>query len=161
MKKVFFILPVLFGCTLTDEIHFEVDPTLKIYVNNFYSQAEKHGFIFQKDNLSIGLWDLQNGKDGAYGMTYDQGNSYRLIKIDRKFVYDQLATFNLPDGIKDSTHFYFIEYVVFHELGHAILGRKHIGNDKLTIMTNDNWYLGNYQSIASDRKILRDELFVD
>lgn len=156
MGKTLFVF-ILFGCTLTDVVHFDIDPSLKVYVNNFYNQAEKRGFIFQKDNLAVELGNLQNGKDGAYGMTYGPGD---IIKIDREFANDQITHFNLPNGIKDSTHFYFLEYVVFHELGHAVLARKHLDVEgNMTIMTSDNWYLGNYQSIMTDRKKMIDELF--
>ncbi len=51
----------------------------------------------------------------------------------------------------------YIEYVVFHELGHALLHRDH--KDAYTIMTSNNKMLNSYCDSEQAKRLLVDELF--
>lgn len=154
MKKPFIILLFsLFGCSdLIDESHFEVDKRLLPFVNNFYNEARKNKINIQHNYL-IALIDEQSLEING---SSEVNSSIPKIHINSKF-------FKENDGYvqgNDSIGFYSIQYVVFHELGHALLYRGHV-SDFMSIMNpgGEGFTMDEYYSCDSVRVKLNKGLF--
>ena len=104
------------SCTeFLDDNHFDVDPELEYYVNRFYEEGEARGVKIQRLNLlAAKSYAIKAGESIPGGIPYIRISGHLL---DSK------------DTLK-------IEYVVFHELGHALLYRDHQG--KSIMSTNDD-----------------------
>ena len=140
----------LTSCTdITDQEHSYIDPHLKIFVKRFYAEAAKRHKELRQDMTMVLTDDLNTNYTGVFGLTlYD----LREIKIDSNFTLNALSQ---KDAIDSLT----IEFIVFHEMGHLILGRGHEPYPTYSIMTVDEQWLYDYQTDPDKRKILIDELF--
>lgn len=148
MKYV--IIAIIFcSCAdFTDERHFEVDARLKPFVDEFYRQGKLNGLNIQRDNLIATIEKCDNPE--AYGESIDDA-FIPTIHIDPDF-FQSVIAFN------DSLSNYHIQYVVFHELGHALLKRHH--TEKRSIMQKYIvWGSAEYASYDTTRLTLNKELF--
>jgi hypothetical protein len=143
MKSMILIVGILMlaNCELIDQNHFDIEIGLRPFVANFYDESIKRGVRVQRENLLVYLMKL----DGLMGETMTS-TAIPTIHIDEA-IFDKYIN-KKP---------LYIEYVVFHELGHALLHRDHL--DSYTIMTANNKMLYSYDNSEQARKLLLDELF--
>ena len=120
MKNLYFLLitALLFSCK--KEPTYQVDSTLDPYLQMFLQEASLRGFHFdvEKDGLLMKFSDLESPTIGL--CTYTDP---LLVEIDRTYWNDVTQYDNCEDLRQD---------VVFHELAHGLLNRRH-----------DNAYLPN------------------
>ncbi len=121
---------LLFSCQ--EEIYYRVDPRLTVYVESFYTEGAKYGQTFGRDNLIMGIKDL----DGIWGLSLRPADGTGQITVwidpDVFLRNDSLCT----------------ESIVFHELGHALLRRDHKDYPP-SLMRTDNKF-GCYPEIKVD-----------
>lgn len=140
MRYLFILaLIALSACEFDSTIYYWVDPDAKQYVDKFYLEAEQRGVILQKTNLSVSFFNLNK-----FGET-DSRSKEILVRIDS----DLLNTY----GKEYSTE---IEVIVFHELGHALLGRPHF--DGALAVMNTSPCINCYKDDALKRSRLLDDL---
>jgi hypothetical protein len=146
MKKLLFAFLLFVSCTSFDqEVEFKIDPLLKQSVDKFYQEGEKRGVELQKSNL-IAIVDylaVDPSNLGEVQMVGDQ-----IVVLINKKQYDKFLT----DG--DTI---FVERLVMHELGHALLNRNHTLT--FSIMNSGSYYYEYKRD--SFRNALIDELFLN
>lgn len=125
-----------------------IDPTLQPYVDRFFAEAHARGVNVGPSDLIVEfVADIPN----ALGKSIGVGDQRRVI-IDRAD-FDYYVTH--PKDSLDPTAP--IENLIFHELGHAILGRAH--NDPNFSIMASLCPLRAYQGNDSIRTVLVNELF--
>lgn len=143
MKYLFFVFLFLTACDFTDQIHVSVEPRLMPFYKSFIKNGLIRGIDLSESNVYVGFGDLRQKVylglteyDGIVRITIDSGfyNSYK----------------NNERGLKR------IEYIVYHELGHALLNRQHTLD--YSIM-NGSVNMSEYSHNQYLRKKLIDELF--
>ena len=109
---------------------YQVDPVLTPYIESFISEAAKRGHTIEKKNL---IARFSKASDGALcGSCNSLSSDPNIQKI--------ISIYNInPCWFNDQQ----LETLVFHELGHCILGREHltdtlINGDPKSIMVPDN-----------------------
>lgn len=108
------VLSLLVCCGVRNPVY-SVDPEVQTFVNNFYAEAKEHGLKVQQSDLIV-RFETGNNLDrkGALGNCEQGDNITPVVEVRRiLFSFDSLA----------------IERVIYHELGHCLLGREH--NDAL------------------------------
>jgi hypothetical protein len=144
MKKLLFALLLFVSCTSFDQdVEFKIDPLLKPSVDKFYAQALTRGISLQKTNL-IALVDDRSVDPANLGEVQMIGD--QIVVLINKKHYEIFLT----DG--DTI---FVERLVMHELGHALLNRSHTSS--VSIMNSGDYYYEYKRD--SFRKVLIDELF--
>lgn len=105
MKYLFVLIAIaLFSCSdFLDQNHVSIDPELQPFYDSFINEAHQRGLYFNPEVITIEFEKLTNGNAG---MCYWKEN--RISFDSTSFQYKQN-----PEGL------------VFHELGHLILRRKH------------------------------------
>lgn len=110
---ILFIFVAVGGCGQSPSI--EIDSSLQPYYDRFKTEAEKHGRALASDKISIQYADdlTLPGRGETLGKCY--------FKKDIPIV--QVSTFfkALPGSLGDLER----EKIMFHELGHCLLHRKH------------------------------------
>jgi hypothetical protein len=149
MKTLIGIIISLCSCNFTDANHWDVCQEAKVHVESFYREAGKRGIRLQHLNMNIFKSDLIHGSPSAWGMTYS--NTPPIISLDEDFVHRLTQS---PIRKSDSL---LLQYVVFHELGHAVLLRDH--NHDYSMMSSPVGYQSDYVDNAELRQKLIDELF--
>lgn len=92
-----------------------VCPELRDAVDQFYVEAKSRGFDIPSKGLTVVLGEFEDKDSTSSIAGYSYG--HRTIWISRPLVASYIA----DDSPLD------LEYVVFHELGHSLLGRGHAG----------------------------------
>lgn len=132
------------SCTMVDQIHFDVDQRLIESVNNVYREGEIRGRIFVRDRITFRVSDKSiDGKELTSTGLCEHKGTFIFITIN-----EALFKNGQPDKLA-------LDYMVFHEFGHAI-GRGH--TDTYSIM-NPNKYAGDFHNDPEARNKLTDELF--
>jgi Zn-dependent peptidase ImmA (M78 family) len=143
LRFSYIIILALTSCSLFEEPHWDIETDLSVWVEKFYTEAEKRGKIIQRQYLTVQF-------DGhiKYAGVSERGR--HIVKINSAFFY-QHFTIN-----KDS---FAVEYVVFHELGHALMDKRHV--DSYAIMNNCCKTLNVYthKDSADFRVKMMDKLF--
>lgn len=131
-------LLLLGSCTWVD-VDYSIEPDLQPYAEAFYNEASAHGVRLTKENLVImtrvGLKD-----EGMWGVSRKEGRQ-RIIYIDAEY-YNDMVRGNHQDRV---------EFLVFHEMGHALLGRHHTADQSIM---NPGWH-----DFHNHRTEFLDELF--
>lgn len=135
------LLLILSSCVFTDENHFDIEDSLKPYVDKFYAEATARGQKIQHDNLLAYTTGALKHREGASGQSMPGG----------------LPTIRIADDLMALGDTLLIEYVVFHELGHALLYREH--QEGFTMMSTKDYLIPDYKYRPHLRKELIDELF--
>jgi hypothetical protein len=118
MKAIAMIAQLLLAaCGSRDTV---VDPRLQPHVDSFMSDCKSHGM---QDKCNVGMAKLSSVEFGSEAPTF-AGVCIR----------DGLNRVVIDESISDDQ----IKFVVYHELGHCILGKQH---DNSEIMASD--YEGN------------------
>jgi hypothetical protein len=145
------ILLTVISCTDFDPtLEFKIDPRLKEYVTSFYQEADERNIPLHK-NLIVKIAFLEPDINGR---TKYEGRQ-RIVIINQS-LYDYYITEFAPK--MDPKHF-MLEQLMYHELGHALLARKHC-NDCYSIMSQD-LSLHEYAVRPEKRQVLIDELFTN
>lgn len=144
MKNKLLIIGLLLlsNCELTDQNHFDIEKKLKPFVDSFYVESAKRGRTIQRDNLIVYFMPLKGLMGRSMNLT-----TIPTVQIDPG-IFNKYAK---------EKKMLIIEYVVFHELGHALLNRDHL--NAYTIMTTNNKMLFAYTGSEQARTLLIDELF--
>lgn len=116
MKKLVPLILLLTSCVGFDYPEYNIDPRVITYVDNFYKEARLRGINPNSTNLILIVAPANQGefryKDVEVSGLYKQKGPQKYVYID-----EALLPFPL-----------YIEGVIFHELGHALLDRKHISS---------------------------------
>jgi len=96
--------------------NYYVTPELRAAVNHFFVEAEIRGLKVPYKGLTIVLGNFDDANNPAETLGASFG--HRTIWISRKMVA-------MDQGEDTESCRLYIEYVVFHELAHALLGRDH------------------------------------
>ena len=127
-----FILLIFSACMKQggSSTSYQVEPTLSAYVDNFFAEAAKRGHVFERKNLIV---NYNSGTDGALC------GSCNSTSVDQG-IQKVVSIYNInPCWFNDQQ----LETLIFHELGHCILGRAHTtdtlpnGNPKSIMTPND------------------------
>lgn len=162
-KAIIFLLILASGCGW-EETYYRIDPRLQPYLDSFYSEGEKRGHTFKRENLILRLKKGLYAKDKAYGRTIRNigmlNGDQIEVQIDEDFYFEKLNEY-----VRDETGLSScIESVTFHEFGHAFFRRDHTNTFSLmnntTASTCMGWNGFTYNGVYHDqRKKLIDELF--
>lgn len=149
MKKLLIsIIPILslVSCfnSFDQTIEYRIEPTLEKHVNQFFDEAESRGLVLYKENLIISY----NEDINAAGYSFKQGDQ-RIIFIKKSVINHFKSTRENPNWA--------IENLMFHELGHSILFRKHC-DPKYSIMELGMSFY-EYENDSTKRVLLVNELF--
>lgn len=128
------IIILLFSCSYQRE--FKVDKELKVYVDSFFDLAMNKGLLIQKENLIVTL----SANIGLLQGLSSKKNGQRIVEINY---------YNYQNYSSD-----YIEAIVFHELGHALLNRGH--DDSVESLMNTSVCLSCY---SNNKEYLIKELF--
>lgn len=125
MKKIFLLIALatsLLACK-KDKEHYSVESELSPYLDLFLSEAKTHGFNFdvEKDGLIMKFSDLESPTIGL--CTYSDPI---LVEIDRTY-WSEVTQYENCEDLRQN--------VVFHELAHGLLNRRH---DNSTL-SNTEW----------------------
>ncbi len=150
MKKttIIFAIAAIILCGCEKSTEYRVDSRVNQHVENFFSEGEKRGYFFKRDNLVIivqkGVGDV-NKYDGVRHQAYcktDPETGQVTIRIDEDYVQSESPS---------------VECTVFHELGHGLLRRTHgVGILVPSIMKGHYWVNDFYRDM---KERLIDELF--
>lgn len=149
MKRVIGLLmfTIFLSCSKENEIY--IEEALEPYFESFRTEAALRGLEidFQKEGLDGYLRSLS--ADGLKGQCLHATELNNSIVIDLDFW-------------EESTH-YSREFIVFHELGHCILDRRHLDDEDgegncISIMNSGSQECRNHYN-QNTRKSFLDELF--
>jgi len=141
------IIMLFGGCSSASLNHFVVEPRLTPYTNQFFREAHLRGVSVARKRVIVSIKSLPV-KTGAWGMTYYK-NPVEIV-VDQKFYLKNCGT---KEGRL------LIEFIVFHEFGHALLHRPHTA--AYSVMNAKLLEIVDYSCKPVCRKILIDELFVN
>ena len=113
MKYTLFLLITCASCTFVDDYEYRVDSNLKRYVDQFYNDANSHNVHLLKDNLVV------TTREGVADERHVTG--YAVMENQIMAVLDQGVVNRLIER-QDTIS---LKYIVYHELGHALLRRQH------------------------------------
>lgn len=103
-----YLLPLLFLCvSCLPEKEYDIEPELQPIVDYFFAEGRARMIFLRRDNLIVKWADLRQGVGGDSGK--DGLQRQRVVRINRLY--------------KDRA---ILSHIVFHELGHACLFRKHV-----------------------------------
>lgn len=131
----YLLILILSSCSFIDDEHEYTDERVSVYVERFYQEAKDRGINPPKAVVVIG---------SVKGWGVSSMDPFPKVTIDRTVI-----------GNPDQK---FIEYVIFHELGHAVLKRDHC--DGFSIMTASPESAFNLWIKGEQREELLDELFI-
>ena len=115
MKSIYSILliciSVLTMSNCTKQSDNEIESELQLHFDTFVNEAESHDMDISLDYIDIGAYLANIEQRGTLGQCKSYSDGSKKVIIDQPFW----------DNASDLER----EYVVFHELGHCILGRDH------------------------------------
>ena len=114
--KLIFSIPLTFIIVLTmsnctKQLDNEIESELQLHFDTFVNEAAAHDLDISIDNIDIGAYVANIEQRGTLGQCKSFSDGSKQIVIDQPF-------WNSASDIER-------EYVVFHELGHCLLGRDH------------------------------------
>lgn len=124
MKKRLYLICLvvtLAACQKTDDQVYQVDPELNEYAQRFISYASQYGKNFSETSMILRFADLTDDKAGVCYMN--------RVPICMEFDRKNWATYSGANADMQK------EYLVFHEMGHGLLRRRH----ENTVLANGDW----------------------
>ena len=121
LLQILVILLIFSSCKDTDE--YRVDAEFDDYLQRFLTQASLHGRNFDLHHTGL-IIEFGQLSENIAGLTHYE-NPIR-IQIDKTY-WSQISSSANADLIK--------EELIFHELGHGLLGRNHLN----TTLENGDW----------------------
>lgn len=139
----------MFTCCMDFDqaIEYRCDPELQPYLDKFYLEAEVRGVRIPKENLIMSIEPQKNIRGAANAR---RCGCQRLV-----LVADDTYDFFSTKWMSKDSAYYGMESVIFHELGHSLLDRRH---DDIGLMQSGISYFV-YVKDEVKRKELLDELF--
>ena len=135
--KVFFLfICILLASCFEESMVYKVEADLSAHVDAFFQQASIHGIEISKENLVVRKSVNISPKLGLFSISDGQ----RVVEIN---------AYSVNDLNND-----YVEAIVFHELGHALLNKPH--QDDVKSLMNTNPCLKCY---ADEKKLYIDQLF--
>ena len=120
MKKTFCyvaLILVLISCkkdSVDVEVQYAISPEFTVYVNKFYEEAASRGITIAKENLIVKA-NLNLGQTDICGKC-KQNAQYPTLQRTVEINTESLACWkSMPENNREA--------LVFHELGHCLLGR--------------------------------------
>ncbi|WP_304233313.1 hypothetical protein [Jiulongibacter sediminis] len=110
-----FLLALFMGCKKESLLlEYRIEEGLEVYVDRFFSEAEKRGVFIEKENLILEFTEVINDDFcGQCERPKRNRAGQRIVSIST----DPICWFRESDQNKEA--------LVFHELGHCLLGRDH------------------------------------
>lgn len=139
------LIPLIFlliACT--PDLDYSLDPSLAPYVESFYKEAEARGHYLRTKNMVVFKED-NLAKNFNVKAIYRKKKKQKSIAFDREY-YEFIKKY--PNRV---------EAIMFHELGHALLGREH--TKACISLMNPTGCEVCYENDPARRKVLIDELF--
>ena len=122
LKSILFVLTIaLYSCN--DPHEYNVDQEFARYVAQFEQEAAKRGQSLNLQTQGL-IIEFANLKDGKAGLCHYEKPI--RIEIDRTY-WNAIGKKNGGDLMREN--------LIFHELGHGILNRKHLNSTR----ENDDW----------------------
>jgi len=116
MKSIFYAfhacLFILLICSCSQENDNEIEAELQIHFDSFVEEANTFGMEISLDDLDIGGYVENIEQRGTLGQCKSFSDGSKHIVVDESY-------WNRIDATER-------EYLVFHELGHCVLGREHL-----------------------------------
>jgi hypothetical protein len=145
---VSFLFILLAECSFVDDYEYRIDPILEPYVNRFFQEAEDRGIRLSKINLVAVIEPEIPCIDDGHCDAVSFRKNQRTILIAQRTIEEAKKS---PGGTS------VIEFVVFHELSHALLYKNHING--IHIMDCCGRALNLYVRDPQVRRKLLDDLF--
>lgn len=101
----------LSACEKEEAITSNVEQALQAYFERFDVEARARGFDFSLEMEELTASIISIAEDGVLGQCHYSEQAPNIVEIDQQF-------WNRATDLEK-------EYVVFHELGHCVLGRNH------------------------------------
>ncbi|MFN7611698.1 MAG: SprT-like domain-containing protein [bacterium] len=131
-----YLVILILLCSCSDEYVFNVESELSGYVESFFELSKQHGKNLDKNNLTVRFSKEIGSLHGVYidrsGLNIIEINYYHYQNYSRDYM----------------------EAIVFHELGHAILKRQH--DDSVESLMNTSLCLMCY---SENKSYFINELF--
>ena len=123
LRYLILLIIVLIQYACSDIHEYRVDNEFVLYIDRFEREAQKHGrqINFEKTGLIVEFADL---KDNQAGLCYAEKPI--RIEIDREY-WAAITNSQGADLMKEN--------LLFHELGHGVLGREHLNST----LSNGDW----------------------
>lgn len=123
LRYLILLIIVLIQYACSDIHEYRVDNEFVLYIDRFEREAQKHGrqINFEKTGLIVEFADL---KDNQAGLCYAEKPI--RIEIDREY-WAAITNSQGADLMKEN--------LLFHELGHGVLGRDHLNST----LSNGDW----------------------
>ena len=142
--KYLIIILLLTSCNLgMDDYTYSVQPELLPYVETFYKEAEQRGVTILKENLTVVIRPVSSS-----GLAVHDANGNRIVYINPDSFY---ANSDILENQR--------EYLIFHELAHALLNRRHVKTYSIMNYDKAGEILSDYST--GSREELLNELFHD
>jgi hypothetical protein len=130
------------SCHLDPTLEYKVDEPLLPHVDKFFEEASNRGLKLDRFNIMVIVVSADmDAMKGKLGLSRKEGEQ-RVVMIS-----DEVVRYWAPESL---------EFIVFHELGHALLGREHCSNYSIMNIEISSY---EYWDDADARQILVDELF--
>lgn len=148
MKYLIIVAISLTSCEFDVDPEFYVDLRLEPYVTAFYHEADMRGIVLSRDIVvRVEAIDIHD-----YGKSSMMGPQHIvLISADNYVDYRDTTYF------KGDTLYCAMENLVYHELGHALLNRRHC--DPCYSIMHSTMSLFEYVGQPEKRRLLINELF--
>jgi len=140
------------SCTKEKQTTHYIEPSLRCFYDSFIKEANARNVKFARDASELGMYSFKL-KGWNEGITYYDDNQIFISKV--------LVDSNLGHSYNDHVDSLEVQYVVWHELGHYLLGRGHVGDSVVSIMTPESSYKLKYMHKANIRNTMNNELFTD
>ncbi len=101
----------LSACEKEQAVPAKVDEALQPYFERFIEEAEERGLDFSIEMEELQADIINIDQDGVLGQCHYSEQAPNIVEVDNQF-WDRASDMEK-------------EYVVFHELGHCVLGRDH------------------------------------
>ncbi len=142
-------LQVVLISSCSDQFENEIEAELLVHFDNFIAEASANGVEISLDQIDLGGYIENIETRGTLGQCKSYSDGSKIVTIDQGY-------WNRSSDIER-------EYVVFHELGHCVLGRDHSDEKDenghcLSIMQSGNSGCSGIYN-AQNRNSLLNELF--
>ncbi len=123
LRNISLLFVVLFQYACTDQHEYRVEEEFVQYIDRFELEARNRGRLIDLENTGL-IVEFADLKDNQAGLCYSEKPI--RIEIDRAY-WAAISLTNGADLMKEN--------LLFHELGHGVLGRDHLNST----LSNGDW----------------------
>lgn len=145
---IFTLLVLTASCSFVDEPIKTIDPELQPYYELFILEGIKRGKDFSGQDIILRFGDIGDAQGSEYYRLFDRVVEITIDRGQWEIGKNTATAFERTQN----------EMVVMHELGHGLLGRKHV-EDCFSIMSTNQEFYCKYQNYEDHRELMLDELF--